>query len=136
MLGKDTDHTYDLVYSSNEKHNVKKGNKIIKIQGSSDALHIHEIRHVALALGSSKGLVFSDDNLLRPAINESGLNDEIEGYRAQYSFDPNSLPEYDGNYNGINSEYIGNITDSNGNLVYPAINEAVKASKRQSSKKK
>ncbi len=124
-LGDDKDNTYDLVETSGGDHNVVKGSDgVVRIEGSNTGLFIHEIRHVALSLDSPKGLQFNESGLLKPNF-AYGLKDEVEGYRAQYSYDPTSLPRgYPNNIGGINAEYIGNIKrDSDDSLVYPLINK-------------
>lgn len=124
LLGDDQQNTYDLVSNSGEKNHVTKGEDgVINIQGSSDALYVHEIKHVSLSLSSKAGLVFSQNGYLKPTSN-LGLTDEIEGYKAQYGYSPSSIPGYSGTYSGINAGFIANIKDSSGNPVYPAINDA------------
>jgi RHS repeat-associated protein len=126
-LGEDTEHTYDLVGSNSDEHHVEKDKSgIINIQGSSDALHIHEIRHVALSLASKAGLQFDNKGLLS-ATTIVGLRDEIEGYSAQYGYDPKTLPSPLGvgisspsKISDINKGYIANIYGSNG-YIYPLI---------------
>ncbi len=133
-LGDDKDHEYDLVSTSGGDHHVEKGSDgVIKIEGSSDALHIHEIRHVSLSLSSSKGLQFRD-GLLKPNF-ANGERDEIEGYSAQHGYDPKSLPGVYPDYlNGIDANYIGNISRSDGSLVYPQI-KAVDEDRKKNAKK-
>jgi len=114
--------TFDLVSNSNETNHVKKGNDgVINIQGSSDAIHIHEISHVAQSLKSSEGLKFKNNFLLPTSSN--GLRDEIKGYRAQYGFDPSSLPGSISTMGAVNLQFIANIRNSDGALVYPIINK-------------
>ncbi|MCI5056002.1 MAG: hypothetical protein MRY83_07825, partial [Flavobacteriales bacterium] len=125
LLGNDQNHTYDLVNNNKgEKNYVYKSSRgTIKIYGSSEALHIHEIKHVALSLKSPKGLVFRDGYLIptRP----SGKFDEMAGYKAQYGYRPNSLPLSLGksvNYIwDITGDYLGGIVDSKGDPIYRAL---------------
>jgi RHS repeat-associated protein len=123
-LGDDQKHVFDLVSNSDERNHVAKGEDgVVNIQGFTDALHVHEIKHVSMSLASKDGLQFNKDGLLRPT-SHLGINDEVAGYKAQYGFEPSSIPGYNGNYNGINVEYISNIRDSNGDYVYPALHDA------------
>jgi RHS repeat-associated protein len=133
-LGDDQDHVYDLVNTNGGDHNVKKGSDgVINIEGSSDGLYIHEIRHVSLSLSSSKGLQFKD-GLLKPN-NANGEKDEIEGYSAQHGFDPRSLPSvYPDSLNEIDAYYIGNIKRDDGSLVYPQINAVYEERKKNAKK--
>ena len=91
---------------------------------NSDALHIHEIRHVALSLDSPKGLTFNQYDQLMPT-TITGLKDEISGYSAQHGYDPTSLPGvYPSTLEGINKEYIGNIkNDATGDYIYKSIRQ-------------
>lgn len=54
-----------------------------------------------------------------------------EGYRAQYSFEPRSLYNYSGNYQGIDVNFIVGTTDSNGQPVYRVIRDASHEQERQ-----
>ena len=122
-LGADQEHTYDLVNTDGEKHQVVMGSDgVIDIQGSNDALHIHEIDHVANSLGSIGGLQFSD-GYLKVSLSSSGDLDEIGAYRSQYSFSPSSLPSSTNSINSINLEYVGSLKDSHGDIAYPAIHQ-------------
>lgn len=124
ILGDDKEHTFDLVSNSGETNHVTKDEKgVINIQGASDALHIHEIKHVALSLASKDGMQFNSNGYLKPT-SGYGIPDEIAGYRAQYAFDPSSLSGFSGNYNSIDVEYIANVKDSSGSYVYQAIHDA------------
>jgi len=124
-LKADNNHTYDLVNADGEMHNVIQGTDgIIKIEGSNDALYIHEIDHVAKSLRSNNGLQFSDEGLLMPSLSpSSGRNDEIAAYRAQYAFSPWSLPSKAGSINDINLEWVATLRNSSGQVAYPAINQ-------------
>ena len=123
-LGADQEHTFDLVSNSNETNHVKKGSDgVINIQGSSDALHIHEIKHTALSLSSEEGLQFNANNFLKPALSSNGLLDEIAGYKAQYGFQPSSLPGSVSSGSGINLEYIAGLKKEDGSPVYPALHQ-------------
>ncbi|QMU63060.1 MAG: hypothetical protein GKR88_01420 [Flavobacteriaceae bacterium] len=142
-LGADKDHVFDLVSNSGDTNHVKEGKDgVISIQGSTDALHVHEIKHVALALKSRNGLKFNSQNLLKP-VSGNGLKDEILGYRAQYGYEPSSLPGSVSNMSGIDLKYIGNLRKDDGTLVYPIINriwkqkqKRIKNSKKQKKQNK
>jgi hypothetical protein len=72
----DDKNVFQLVGNSNEENHVVKGEDgVISIQGSTDALHIHEIKHVARSLASKDGMQFDKDGLLRPVAN-LGIDDE------------------------------------------------------------
>ena len=129
-LGADQEHTFDLVSNSNETNHVKKGSDgVISIQGSSDALHIHEIKHTALSLSSEKGLQFTSKGLLKPALSSNGLLDEIAGYTAQYGYEP--LPGSVSSGSGIDLQYIANLRKSNGFPVYPALYQRYQNQQKQ-----
>lgn len=122
ILGDDPDHTYDLVNTSGETHGVQKGEDgVINIEGSNDALHIHEVHHTALSVNSESGLQFSSGGRLRPALSASGLADEIDAYKVQYSFSPTSIPNSPASITGIDLTYLGGLQDSNKNPIYPAL---------------
>jgi hypothetical protein len=61
--------------------------------------------------------------MLKP-VQALGLNDEITAYKAQYGFDPSSLPNFYGKRDDINAEFIANIKDTHGDYVYPDIHDA------------
>ncbi|NSL88906.1 RHS repeat-associated core domain-containing protein [Chitinophaga sp. Mgbs1] len=125
MLGNDPGRTYDLVHvSDNENYRVYKGDDgVINIQGSSNALYVHEIKHVALALSSPGGLQFSANNYLRP-VSSYGVEDEIKGYQAQFGYDPGSLPVgIRGSYEKITQENLANLRNSDNSYVYPGIRQ-------------
>ncbi len=137
-LGADKENTYDLVggdESNDGRHFVQKGNDgTINIQGSNDALHVHEIKHVSLSLASTGGLQFNSSGYLRP-VDPTGERDEIAGYQAQYSFSPNTLPSGASSLNAINLRYLANMRDDKGNLVYPALNNKWKSLSKEEKKK-
>jgi RHS repeat-associated protein len=123
-LGADQDHTYDLVSGSGNEHHVTQGDDgVINIEGSSDALHVHEIKHVSQSLDKGK-LEFSAEKLLKPS-TLTGEVDEIKAYQAQYSFSPSSLPKYAGSIGDINRQWVGTITNGDGKPIYPAINQLI-----------
>ncbi|WP_407268284.1 RHS repeat domain-containing protein [Tenacibaculum maritimum] len=130
-LGADQENTFDLVSSNSDTNHVKKGSDgVINIQGSTDALHIHEIKHTALSLSSEKGLDFNSNNYLKPALSSNGLKDEIAAYKAQHAYSPSSLPGSVSSGSGINIKYIANLKKSDGTPVYPAISRSWKARQR------
>ncbi len=102
-LGADQNHIYDLVNNTGVENHVYLGDDgVINIQGTNDALHIHEIKHVALSLNSAQGFQWNSDNLLMPTMGH-GKDDEITAYKAQYAFSPTSLVNSP-SYEGINYE--------------------------------
>src|SRR5690606_5824713 len=123
-LGADQDHVFRLASGDNQgdgKHGVTPGSDgVIKIYGTNNALHVHELRHVALSLDSENGLEFNTNNSLRPTTTPGRL-DEIEGYKAQYG-DAGRGPGAAGSDDGI-VENIANLKDGRGNYVYPAIRQ-------------
>jgi hypothetical protein len=60
----------------------------------------------------------------------TGYKDEVAGYRAQYGFDPYSLPGSVNSIDDIDLEYIGTLKKSDGTPVYPVINEMWEARKK------
>lgn len=122
---------FDLSYGG-EKNYVHMGNSgVIQIYGADDALHVHEIRHVARSLKSEKGLVFNDDNNLMYTTN-LGIEDEIDAYGAQYSFNKNSLPDRVGSKKDIDVKYLANMTSlSTGEAYYPWIRKAYNKRQKQ-----
>lgn len=119
-LGADKENTFDLV-NGGEINNIRKGKDgIINIEAPNDALHIHEIKHAALSLSSEKGLQFSSKGYLMPT-NHNGVLDEISAYKAQYSYDSNSLPGTISRGSDITLEYVANLTDSKGMIIYPVV---------------
>lgn len=122
-LGADQDNTFDLVNNSGESNHVKKGSDgVINIQGTTDALHVHEITHVSLSLKAG-GLQFGKGNYLL-ATSRDGFADESTAYKVQFSFAPSSLPGSGVNsHNDIDLKYLGNLKTSDGRYVYPALNQ-------------
>lgn len=130
LIQSDTQNTYRLVKHSGESSHVTRGSDgVINIQGTSDGIFIHEIKHVAMSINSSNGLVFNN-NYLVPT-TQDGLTDEMEGYKAQYAYDGGGLPFNVSNINDFNTQSgearlnmmlkIGGITKEDGNPVYRAL---------------
>ncbi len=120
-LGIDQDHTYRLSTTDERVSYSSQGKDgVISIMGSKedpDALHIHEIRHVAEALSSGEKLDFSGDgNKLSYVANQQLLR-ETSGYKAQYSYSPSSLGSIQ-SIDQINYRFIGTMKDGNGNPLY------------------
>lgn len=100
LLGHDSQ-KYKLTQVSGEgAHKVRlENNGTISIETSEDALSIHEITHVRQALDAG-GLEFSDSGCLKnPGTRAKGSQRyiaiseaEIEAYKMQYSYRPESLP--------------------------------------------
>ena len=110
----------------NENYVQKQKDGTINIQGPNDALHIHEIRHVADHLTDGYGLNFDKDGIsgslarLGPYYNEKI---EQSGNRAQYGVDPNSVYKFKGTINQINLRYLANLKDDRGRDIYPDLKE-------------
>ncbi|WP_418636112.1 RHS repeat-associated core domain-containing protein, partial [Segatella sp.] len=129
LLGHDSQ-KYKLTQVSGEgAHKVRlENNGTISIETSEDALSIHEITHVRQALDAG-GLEFSDSGCLKnPGTRAKGLQRyiaiseaEIEAYKMQYSYRPESLPISVDNISIINVHYVGSIKDPNGGYGYPMI---------------
>ena len=123
---------YKLTPVSGEgAHKVRREkNGTISIETSEEALSIHEITHVRQALEAG-GLEFSDSGFLKNpgtraksskryfAISEA----EIEAYKMQYSYRPESLPISVANISIIDVHYVGSIKDPNGGYGYPMIKD-------------
>jgi RHS repeat-associated protein len=128
-LDKDQENLYKLVgpgIGGSEKHRVYQDPEtgVVKIEGANDALHIHEIRHVALSLSVDGFLDFNDKNNLKPVLSRrSGKDDEIQGYRAQYAFRPGSLPRSAANINSIDFKWVASLTTEDGSPMYKQISD-------------
>gem|GEM_PF-3100366 len=134
-LSDDHKHVYDFSSAApdGENHVLKgKGNSVL-IQGGSDQVWVHEIRHVSTHLNAG-GLRFSASGKLG-TLDPSGIQDEITGYRAQFAFKKESLPEsidqYEHSYKpdeleDINIKYLGRINKINTyQPVYQAISDSL-----------
>ena len=131
LLGHDSQ-KYKLTQVSGEgAHKVRlENNGTISIETSEDALSIHEITHVRQALDAG-GLEFSDSGCLKnPGTRAKGSQRyiaiseaEIEAYKMQYSYRPESLPISVDNISIINVHYVGSIKDPNGGYGYPMIKD-------------
>lgn len=121
-LGTDENHGFDLVSGDNQgagKHGVSKDSDgAINIFGSSDELHIHEIRHVANNLPG--GLRFNKQNYMIANHNrEGGLYEEMSGYDAQFGYSGGGV----GREADIDKKFkqLAQMKDDNGMPVYPEI---------------
>jgi low affinity Fe/Cu permease len=102
---------------------IRKTNNVIIIQGANDALLIHEIRHISLWLQSGRAFQFSKNKLLMPIFGDGSV-DELQAYRAQYAFEPNSLPGvFPTDMAHVNIEYIAKIQKADGSIAYPSIRQ-------------
>lgn len=121
-LGNDPQHIYTFS-NTGENSVVRKTDKEIIIQGANDALLIHEIRHISLWLQTGRNFQFSKNNLLMP-IFADGSVDELQSYRAQYAFAPNSLPGvFPIDMVHVNIEFIAKIQKEDGTVAYPSIRQ-------------
>ena len=119
-LANDKNHIY--TFSKNSGNGIKKEtDKELIIRGESDALLIHEIRHVSLWLQTGRPFRFNADNMLMTIV-PNGCYDELWAYRAQYAFEPYSLPKpIPKDIDDISIEYVGRIRREDGTLAYPQI---------------
>gem|GEM_PF-653315 len=123
-LGDDQNHEYYLVGAADngENHVYQGVGNEVKIQGSNDAVHLHEIRHISISL-SRGGLNFSSDGYLLPT-TKTGFLDEQSGYRVQFSFNNNGIEKAPLKYiDQINLRFLGTYAPD-GTVLYPKIEEA------------
>jgi hypothetical protein len=121
-LGNDPNHIYAFS-AKGENCVIKINDNQILIQGTNDALLIHEIRHISLWLQTGRCLKFSKNNLLLPIFAEGSV-DELQSYRAQYAFAPNSLPGvYPTDMAHVNLEFVAKIQREDGAIAYPSIHQ-------------
>jgi hypothetical protein len=91
-------------------------------------MFIHEISHVAQALNTG-GLIMKDGVLGTHLIHE-GAN-ERTSYRAEYSYDPQALPDLPRHYTDINEKYVANIKYPDGSYIYPEWHDAYEEWEKQ-----
>lgn len=121
-LSNDPNHIYTFSQTG-ENCVIKVNDKEVKIQGANDALLIHEIRHVSMWLQTGRSFRFSKYDLLMP-IFADGSVDELQSYRAQYAFEPNSLPgAYPTDMQHVNIEFISKIQREDSAFAYPSIRQ-------------
>jgi RHS repeat-associated protein len=125
-LGNDQQNTYDFAETDKLDHHVYKKDGIVYIEGTGNALKIHEIRHIDQSL--DKGMLSFENetgNLLYAnKTNNVGTQAkyEADAYRAQYSYDTGSLPENVDSFNNIDLRYVGSLRNgSTGAPLYPQI---------------
>ena len=119
-LANDKNHIYAFS-KTGENSVIRKTENVIVIQGANDALLIHEIRHISLWLQSGRNFQFSINKLLMPLFADGSV-DELQSYRAQYAFAPNSLPGvFPIDMAHVNIEYIAKIQKADGSIAYPSI---------------
>ena len=104
---------------------------VINIQGPNNALHIHEIKHVALGLSSDEGLQFGSTGLLQPTLSSNGMADEIQAYGVQWAYRPSSVPGSVGHNGSINWTSLAKLRSSSGSYVYPALQRRYSNMKKQ-----
>ena len=121
-LGNDPNHIYAFS-EKGENCVIKVNDKEIIIQSENDALLIHEIRHISFWLQTGRSFRFSKDNLLKPVFADGSV-DELQSYRAQYAFSPNSLPGIiPTDMAHVNLEFVAKIQRENGAIAYPSIHQ-------------
>ena len=135
-LGADKNNAFDLKNGENQgagKQGVEKGSDgTINIYGSSDEFHIHEIRHVANNL--TGGLRFDkNNNLVTNNPLSGGLYEEMSGYHAQFGYSNSGV----GKEESVDKLFkqLAEMTDQNGNAVYPFIKQAWERDKNDPKKK-
>lgn len=108
------------------EHGVLRGEgRTIIIQGSTDGLYIHEIRHIAQGLANG-GMRFSTNPATLGRLLNAGVNAvqkaafEVDSYRVQFSFDRNSYPAPGGarSLDDINETTLRTIIGDNGQPLY------------------
>ena len=132
-LGEDDKNTYSLSGSgdSNGRHTVYKSEsegKVI-IEGSTDGLKIHEITHVRQSLETGGLRLVKFDGI--PSLVNAGktlegqVNNEIESYKAGFSYDGNYPTG--GSLKSINLKSLSQIVDGDGKTVYPFASRLLKS---------
>lgn len=58
------------------------------------------------------------------------IDDEIEAYTAQFSYDPNSIPGHPKTILEINAKFIEGLLDQNGQLLYSTHSNAFTSKKK------
>lgn len=132
MLREDKYHTYKFSRWEGCVNQVTKDEDgIIYIHGINDALIIHEIRHVSQSLIKNSGqLFFNKDNKLK-SVNPWGYKDEMYAYRAQYGFNPHTLPGPNlRDISSVNLDFLHNLTNDRGVPLYISINDLSKTLKK------
>ena len=122
LLSSDPEHTYVLDPILRDEHHVRSRSGKVYIETSSDALSLHEISHVRQSLEIGSLRFNASGMLLIPGNNiNRQINNEVEAYKIQFSFDPSSFPGalYGASgVDGVNRFSVINIR-SNGKYVYP-----------------
>ena len=116
-----SENIFRLASGSDYNHVVKDKDGVINIMGPNDALHIHEIRHVADALKSVQGLEFNGDYIGKKGLG-AFFTSERSGHRAQFAYDPKSISSVS-SFNQINIRFLGTLMDSEGKPVYKIFND-------------
>lgn len=101
---------------------VKDDDGVINIEGSSTALHIHEIRHVGQSIKAG-GLRFWNNKLLNSGSTTQEKTDmEIDAYKTQFAF---SDSDFEGIrfIKDINEDWLRSIKYTNGDYVYGFLRE-------------
>ncbi len=120
QLGADKDNTYAFRnVDANGSHRVVQGKDgVIYIEKSSDALALHELRHIAQSK-SSGGFVYDEKGVMRQSgLKNTVIRNELSAYRIQYSFDKYDFPSRVDDIRQINNLWLYELKDSNGNRLY------------------
>lgn len=100
---------------------VKTQSGVINIEGSNTGLHLHEIRHIGQSIDAGGVKFNSSGQLLNSAKTyEGGIQNEVNAYQIQYSFD-GSYPAGASSLNDINSTTLFNIKGENGEPIYKGL---------------
>ena len=131
-LREDKYHIYKFAKSESNVNQIILGEDgIINIHAPNGALRIHEIRHISYCLDKHFGQLFFNSENKFKSVDPHGYKDELYAHRAQYSFSPNTMPG--GNVKDIskiNLNYIHDLSDENGNLLYQGIDDLYKIVKK------
>ncbi len=106
-----------------EAHEYKSPTEEINIEGSCDALYIHEIEHVIYSLDHGGGLFAANGYL----INRGKMTEEVLAYKSQYAMDPSALKDAPNSMAALTHIYVTELTYPNGKPVHPEYNEAYQA---------
>jgi len=122
----DAAETYKLTgpSSSDGIHGVVKGaDGVIKIEGSTTGLHIHEMRHVGQSIEAG-GVKFNKNGKLLNAATtkEEARNNEVNAYQVQYSYD-GSYPAGASSLKDINGTTLMQIKTEDGRIVYEKLKD-------------
>ena len=124
FLGDEEEVVFRIVDNKNSIGYVMNNNGIIEVISSTEDLFIHEITHIIQAWKQGE-MRFSNNRLLNPGIYmpaskrfEKAAMNEVEAYKRQYAFKPDSYPGKVKSINDINVFSVGKIRTETGDLLY------------------